>query len=99
MTSWMGLRGLATSACRSAARFSSPPRHHARPIRSSDLPGVPMINAAAIRTRGAVPSDEVDNRAAYLGFAFAYVFGHGAALLSKADLVTMPSWLPITLLA
>ncbi|MFD4669331.1 ABC transporter permease [Lentzea sp. NPDC058450] len=44
-------------------------------------------------------SAEVDNRAAYLGFAFAYVFGHGAALLSKSGLVLMPSWLPIGLLA
>ncbi|WP_329793518.1 ABC transporter permease [Lentzea sp. DG1S-22] len=58
-----------------------------------------MINPAFVRPAVAVPSDEVDNRAAYLGFAFAYVFGHGAALLSKADIVIMPSWLPITLLA
>jgi len=93
-----------------AARFSWPNAsdapaesrtawHHARPIRSSDLLGVPMINAAAVRTTRAVPSTEVDNRAAYLGFAFAYVFGHGASMLSGAGLVTMPSWLPIALLA
>lgn len=36
--------------------------------------------------------------AAYLGFAFAYVFGHGAALLSKSGAVLMPGWLPIGLL-
>ena len=58
-----------------------------------------MINPAVVRASVAVPSDEVDNRAAYLGFAFAYFFGHGAALLSKGDLVIMPSWLPIALLA
>lgn len=36
--------------------------------------------------------------AAYLGFAFAYVFGHGAALLSRSGAVLLPSWLPIALL-
>ena len=56
------------------------------------------MNATAIRT-AAVPATEVDNRAAYLGFAFAYVFGHGSALLSRAELVAMPGWLPIGLLA
>ncbi len=56
------------------------------------------MNATALHTAVAVPADEVDNRAAYLGFAFAYVFGHGAALLSKAGLVLIPSWLPIGLL-
>ncbi|MDX8032457.1 ABC transporter permease [Lentzea sp. BCCO 10_0856] len=57
------------------------------------------MNATAIRSAIAAPADEVDNRAAYLGFAFAYVFGHGAALLSKSGLVVMPFWLPIGLLA
>ncbi|MFJ5991940.1 ABC transporter permease [Lentzea sp. NPDC092896] len=56
------------------------------------------MNATAVRT-ATVASTEVDNRAAYLGFAFAYVFGHGAALLSKSGAVMMPSWLPIALLA
>jgi hypothetical protein len=56
------------------------------------------MNATALRTT-TVASTEVDNRAAYLGFAFAYVFGHGAALLSKSGVVLMPSWLPIGLLA
>ena len=56
------------------------------------------MNATAVRT-AAVASTEVDNRAAYLGFAFAYAFGHGAALLSKSGAVLMPSWLPIGLLA
>jgi hypothetical protein len=36
--------------------------------------------------------------AAYLGFAFAYVFGHGAAVLSRSGAVLMPGWLPIGLL-
>lgn len=59
------------------------------------------MNATALRTAVAVPADEVDNRAAYLGFAFAYVFGHGAAALTRGTdpLVVLPSWLPIGLLA
>ncbi|MFJ8964941.1 ABC transporter permease [Lentzea sp. NPDC102401] len=56
------------------------------------------MNATALRVT-TVASTEVDNRAAYLGFAFAYVFGHGAAMLSKSGAVLMPSWLPIGLLA
>ncbi|RAS68872.1 hypothetical protein C8D87_102950 [Lentzea atacamensis] len=51
------------------------------------------MNATAVRTT--VLAGEIDNRAAYLGFAFAYVFGHGAAVLSETGLVVMPSWLPI----
>jgi hypothetical protein len=58
------------------------------------------MNATAIRT-SAVPATEVDNRAAYLGFAFAYVLGHGAAALSKGTdpVVVLPWWLPTGLLA
>jgi hypothetical protein len=56
------------------------------------------VNATAIRTAITVPADEVDNRAAYLGFAFAYVFGHGASLLSRSGAVLMPGWLPVALL-
>ncbi|MFD6156904.1 ABC transporter permease [Nocardia sp. NPDC060256] len=43
---------------------------------------------------------DVDNRATYLSFALAYVFGHGAAALSKgADpLLNLPGWLPMALL-
>ncbi len=43
---------------------------------------------------------EVDNRAAYLGFGLAYVFGHGAAAVSEGSdpLLDLPGWLPITLL-
>ncbi|HEV7975471.1 ABC transporter permease [Amycolatopsis sp.] len=43
---------------------------------------------------------EVDNRATYLSFGLAYVLGHGAAAVSKgADpLLTLPGWLPMTLL-
>ncbi|MEV6243617.1 ABC transporter permease [Lentzea sp. NPDC051838] len=36
--------------------------------------------------------------AAYLGFAFAYVFGHGANLLSKTGSLPLPGWLPLGLL-
>jgi hypothetical protein len=50
------------------------------------------MNATAIRAT--VASTEVDNRAAYLGFAFAYVFGHGTNALSKAGAVVLPGWLP-----
>ncbi|MGW6449908.1 ABC transporter permease [Lentzea sp. NPDC055074] len=57
------------------------------------------MNATALRTTTAIASTEVDNRAAYLGFAFAYVFGHGAAMLSRSGAVAMPAWLPIALLA
>jgi hypothetical protein len=56
------------------------------------------MNATALRTAVAVPADEVDNRAAYLGFAFAYVLGHGAAALTRSGLVSLPAWLPIALL-
>ncbi|MFD5824293.1 ABC transporter permease [Lentzea sp. NPDC060358] len=56
------------------------------------------MNATAIRTTIAVPATEVDNRAAYLGFAFAYVFGHGSSLLSRSGAVLMPGWLPVALL-
>lgn len=59
------------------------------------------MNATAIRTAAAVPATEVDNRAAYLGFAAAYVLGHGAAALSKGTdpVFVLPSWLPIGFLA
>lgn len=45
-------------------------------------------------------SGEVDNRAAYAGFGFAYVFGHGSTAISTgADpLVALPTWLPPALL-
>ncbi|WP_086821737.1 ABC transporter permease [Allokutzneria sp. NRRL B-24872] len=53
------------------------------------------MTLTAPRTTG-----EVDSRATYLGFAFAYLFGHGAAALSKGDapLLDLPTWLPMTLL-
>ncbi|PXX71386.1 hypothetical protein DFR70_101808 [Nocardia tenerifensis] len=43
---------------------------------------------------------DVDNRATYLSFGAAYVFGHGAAALSKgADpVLSLPGWLPMALL-
>ncbi|GAA2694307.1 MULTISPECIES: ABC transporter permease [Actinosynnema] len=44
---------------------------------------------------------EVDSRAAYAAFGFAYVFGHGGAALSHgADpLLALPGWLPTAFLA
>jgi len=59
------------------------------------------MNATALRpaATSAAASTEIDNRPAYLGFAFAYVFGHGSAMLSRSGAVAMPSWLPIALLA
>lgn len=47
------------------------------------------------------PAGEVDSRAAYTGFMLAYVFGHGAAAMSKGDdpLVALPAWVPLVLLA
>jgi hypothetical protein len=43
----------------------------------------------------------VDSRATYVSFGLAYLFGHGAAALSKgADpVLALPGWLPLTLLA
>ncbi|MFD9699053.1 ABC transporter permease [Lentzea sp. NPDC059081] len=55
------------------------------------------MNATAVRA-AVVPAGEVDNRVAYLGFAFAYVFGHGSAALSRSGAVEMPGWLPVALL-
>lgn len=45
-------------------------------------------------------SGNVDNRATYLSFALAYVFGHGAAALSKGSepVLSLPGWLPMALL-
>jgi hypothetical protein len=47
----------------------------------------------AVLTAAPLAVTEIDNRVAYAGFGFAYVFGHGAAALSIG-----PSWLPMTLL-
>lgn len=57
---------------------------------------VPESSPDAIRQPG-----EIDSRTAYLGFASAYVVGHGAAALSAGDtaLLALPGWLPLTLLA
>lgn len=43
---------------------------------------------------------DVDSRAAYIGFGLAYVLGHGAAAVSTGPdpLITLPGWLPTTLL-
>ncbi|WP_326953923.1 ABC transporter permease [Amycolatopsis sp. NBC_01286] len=53
------------------------------------------IAAAPIARAG-----DTDNRATYLSFGLAYVFGHGAAAVSGGDdpLVRLPGWLPMTLL-
>lgn len=40
----------------------------------------------------------VDNRLAYLGFALAYVLGHGAAALRSGGTLELPSWLPMAVL-
>jgi hypothetical protein len=50
---------------------------------------------------GAVRAGEVDSRGAYTVFALAYVFGHGAAALSKGDdpVVALPAWVPLVVLA
>ncbi|GAA2683589.1 hypothetical protein LV78_002371 [Actinosynnema pretiosum] len=44
---------------------------------------------------------EVDNRAAYAGFALAFVLGHGSAALARGDdpLLRLPPWVPLTALA
>jgi hypothetical protein len=43
---------------------------------------------------------DVDSRAAYAGFGLAYVLGHGASAVSLGPdpLITLPAWLPMTLL-
>ncbi|MFI5714598.1 ABC transporter permease [Nocardia sp. NPDC051750] len=43
---------------------------------------------------------DVDNRATYISFGLAYIIGHGAAAISQGDnpLVSLPGWLPLTLL-
>ncbi|MFJ3728570.1 ABC transporter permease [Streptomyces sp. NPDC090045] len=58
---------------------------------------LPPAGAGAPATRR---PGEVDNRAAYAGFALAYVLGHGAAAASHGDtpLLGLPGWLPVTLL-
>jgi hypothetical protein len=56
--------------------------------------------SAPVPAAAALPPGEVDNRSAYVSFGLAYVFGHGAAALSKGDnpLLSLPGWLPIALL-
>lgn len=53
------------------------------------------IGIAENRRRG-----QVDNRFAYMGLGFAYIFGHGAAAVSRGSdpLLDLPGWLPMTLL-
>lgn len=52
---------------------------------------------AAVRS---ATGGDVDSRAAYTGFGFAYVLGHGAAAVSLGPdpLIALPAWLPMTLL-
>ncbi|MFE6131888.1 ABC transporter permease [Streptomyces sp. NPDC056437] len=60
----------------------------------------PTAPIATTTTDVSPRTGEVDNRAAYVSFGFAYVFGHGTSALSQgADpLVDMPGWLPTVLL-
>lgn len=45
-------------------------------------------------------ANKADNRPGYIGFAAAFLFGHGTAALSKgADpVLSLPAWVPLTLL-
>lgn len=43
-------------------------------------------------------SQFVDNRIAYLGFALAYVLGHGMAAARGAEILDLPGWLPLVAL-
>ncbi|WP_328648951.1 hypothetical protein OHS58_17050 [Amycolatopsis sp. NBC_00348] len=54
----------------------------------------------AIAAAPVARAGDTDNRATYLSFGLAYVFGHGAAAVSGGDdpLVRLPGWLPMTLL-
>ncbi|MBP2475943.1 hypothetical protein JOF53_004815 [Crossiella equi] len=56
---------------------------------------------AAPLPRATARPREVDSRGAYLGFAGAYLFGHGASALAKGSdpVLALPGWLPMTLLA
>jgi hypothetical protein len=56
---------------------------------------LPSPAAATAATDG-----DVDSRAAYVSFGLAYVLGHGASAVSLGSepLVTLPAWLPTTLL-
>jgi hypothetical protein len=53
-----------------------------------------------VPTAGRTATDDVDSRAAYVGFGAAYVLGHGASALSLGPdpLIALPAWLPMTLL-
>lgn len=60
------------------------------------------MNPTAVSARvSTFPPGEVDSRAAYTGFALAYVFGHGSAALSKGGdpVLALPAWVPLTVLA
>lgn len=52
-------------------------------------------------TTGALRPSRIDSRFAYLSFAFAFVFGHGAfAVTGGPDpILNLPVWVPFTLLA
>ncbi|WP_053687528.1 hypothetical protein [Streptomyces sp. IGB124] len=64
---------------------------------TSTPPPVPPVGTGAPATRR---PREVDNRAAYAGFALAYLLGHGAAAASHGDtpVLGLPGWLPTALL-
>ncbi|WP_314416100.1 ABC transporter permease [Streptomyces sp. DSM 40484] len=48
----------------------------------------------------ALVGGDVDNRATYVSFGLAYLFGHGSAAVSESatPLLDLPGWLPMTLL-
>ncbi|MFJ6855621.1 ABC transporter permease [Streptomyces sp. NPDC091271] len=65
---------------------------------------VPTVNPVTPTTSdrptfAPLPGD-VDNRATYISFGLAYVFGHGSAAVSQGatPLLDLPGWLPMTLL-
>jgi hypothetical protein len=60
-----------------------------------------MTTATLTAPAPTAPSSvDVDSRAAYVGFGFAYVLWHGASAVSLGPdpLITLPPWLPTTLL-
>src|SRR5690606_14678659 len=108
-------RSLSPSPAPSSARSSSSPSRETFPSRKSSprrktahphftLPEVHTMNVAAPATpipAAELPSaNKADNRPGYIGFAAAFLFGHGTAALSKgADpVLSLPAWVPLTLL-
>jgi hypothetical protein len=62
-----------------------------------------VMTTAALPAPAAVQpatTGDIDSRAAYAGFGFAYVLGHGASAVSTGPdpLIALPAWLPMGLL-